>query len=67
MAMNPINIIEQRIRNFAGALLQLEWLHVSLIISGFPCLFCHLGGQRYGAFYYNNHCHNCDLISNQVC
>jgi len=54
-------------RGFARALLQLEWLHASKIISGFPCLFRHLGGQRYEAFYYKNHRHNCDLITKQVC
>jgi len=47
-------------RGFAGTPLQLEWLHVSPIISGFPYLFRHFGGQRYGAFYY--YCHNCNLI-----
>ena len=53
--------------DFAGALLQLEWFHVSQIILGFPHLFRHLGVQRIGVFYYKNHHHNCDLISNQVC
>jgi len=29
-------------KGFADALLHLEWLQISLIISGFPCLICHL-------------------------
>jgi len=49
---------------FVDVPLQLEWLCVSPIISGLPHLFRHLGDQRYGAFYYKNHRHNCNLISN---
>ena len=38
-----------------------------LIFSGFSRIFLHFEGQRYRMFYGKNHCHYCDLNTNQVC